>query len=99
MREICTMWRIGVLSCREIKLVFHSQRAENGALDPWSLDLCFWGAPIFSPEAPKPLFRSVSECTTKMERVLKSFDIKLHNPRRTPGKLERQRVQRSQKNT
>ena len=25
------------------------QRAENGALDPWSLDLRFWGAPIFSP--------------------------------------------------
>ena len=34
---------------------------ENGALDPWSLNLRFWGAPIFSPEAPKPLFWRVSE--------------------------------------
>ena len=31
------------------------QRAENGALDPWSSNLRFWGAPIFSPEEPKPL--------------------------------------------
>ena len=36
-------------------------RAENGALDPWSLNLRFWGAPIFSPEASKPLFWRVSE--------------------------------------
>ena len=26
--------------------------AENGALDPWSLNLRFWGAPFLSPEAP-----------------------------------------------
>ena len=37
------------------------RRAENGALDPWLLNLRFWGAPIFSPEAPKPLFWRVSE--------------------------------------
>ena len=37
------------------------QRAENGALDPWSLNLRFWGAPIFSPEDPKPLNSRVSE--------------------------------------
>ena len=36
--------------------VFHLSRGpRNGALDPWSLNLRFWGAPIFSPEAPKPL--------------------------------------------
>ena len=38
-----------------------NQRAEDGALDPWSLNLRFWGAPIFSPEAPKPLFWRVLE--------------------------------------
>ena len=32
------------------------QRAENGALDPWPLNLRFWGAPIFSPEAPQTFF-------------------------------------------
>ena len=37
-------------------LLCFDQRAENGALDPWSLNLRFWGAPIFNPEAPKPLF-------------------------------------------
>ena len=37
------------------------QRAENGALDPWSLSLRLWGAPIFSPEGPNPLFWRVSE--------------------------------------
>ena len=32
------------------------KRAENGALDPWLLNLRCWGAPIFSPETPKPYF-------------------------------------------
>ena len=34
----------------------HEGGRYNGALDPWSLSLRFWGAPIFSPEDPKPLF-------------------------------------------
>ena len=33
---------------------------ENGTLDPSSLDLRFWGAPIFSPEDPKPCFEVFS---------------------------------------
>ena len=41
--------------------VIKCQRAENGALDPSRLDPRFWGAPIFSPEAPKPLFLRVLE--------------------------------------
>ena len=43
------------------KSVSQCQRAEHGALDPWWLNLRFWGAPIFSLETPKPLFWRVSE--------------------------------------
>ena len=42
--------------CQGILSGQKNQRAENGALDPWSLNLRFWGAPIFSLEAPRPLF-------------------------------------------
>ena len=38
------------VSSRTLKAtVTRYMRAENGALDPWSLNLRFWGAPIFSP--------------------------------------------------
>ena len=39
-------------SIRKKKSPSYFQRAENGVLDGWSLNLRFWGAPIFSPEAP-----------------------------------------------
>ena len=40
---------------REVFYVYcHFQRAKNGALEPWSLDLRFWGAPI-SVQSPQNL--------------------------------------------
>ena len=48
--------RMSVRSHLEWSLGKGFQRAENSALDPWSLNLRFWGGPIFSPEAPNPYF-------------------------------------------
>ena len=35
---------------------FYSFNRREWAMDPWSLNLRFWGAPIFSPEVPNPCF-------------------------------------------
>ena len=43
------------------RLVFHCCRAENGALEPLSLNQHFGAPRCFSPEAPTPLFWRVSE--------------------------------------
>ena len=72
--------------CWSFKGKHDYQRAENGALDPWLLNLHFWGTrfwgtPIFSPEAPKPLFRRVSE----------RFGAKIGAPQ---TQIERPRIQR-----